>query len=151
MFRTRGSSIKAPGPARWPGSRKEIRSSSTSSACARPLCRVSEDGKCVPPPGSSRNSMLFRMFRTICSILLCPTSRCICCLILERATCGLEAKKVQYSSARFHAAISRIDSPSVDISPNIPTVGAFNSYSLSLSWNGVAPGTLVSNFFARAS
>ena len=80
---------------------------------------------------------------------LCPTSRCICCLILERATCGLEAKKVQYSSARFHAAISRIDSPSFDISPNIPTVGAFNSYSLSLSWNGVAPGTLVSNFFAR--
>ena len=52
-----------------------------------------------------------------------------------------------YSSARFHAAISRIDS--FDISPNIPTVGAFNSYSLSLSWNGVAPGTLVSNFFAR--
>ena len=59
--------------------------------------------------------------------------------------------KVQYSSARFHAAISRIDSPSFDISPNIPTVGAFNSYSLSLPWNGVAPGTLVSNLFARAS
>ena len=95
--------------------------------------------------------MLSRMFRTMCSMLLCPTSRCICCLILERATCGLEAKKVQYSSARFHAAISRIDYPSFDISPNIPTVGAFNSYSLSLSWNGVAPGTLVSNFFARAS
>ena len=95
--------------------------------------------------------MLSRMVRKICSILLCPTSRCICCLILERATCGLEAKKVQYSSARFHAAISRIDSPSFDISQNIPTVGAFNSYSLSLSWNGVAPGTLVSNCFARAS
>ena len=43
------------------------------------------------------------------------------------------------------------DSPSFDISPNIPILGAFNSYSLSLSWNGVAPGTLVSNFFARAS
>ena len=39
--------------------------------------------------------------------------------------------KVQYSSARFHAAISRIDSPSFDISPNTPTAGAFNSYSLS--------------------
>ena len=25
-----------------------------------------------------------------------PASRCICFLILERATCGLEAKKVQY-------------------------------------------------------
>ena len=36
-------------------------------------------------------------------------------MILERATCGLEAKKVQYSSARFHAGISRIDSPSFDI------------------------------------
>ena len=58
----------------------------------------------------------------MCSMLLCPTSRCICCLILERATCGLEAKKVQYSSARFHAAISRIDSPSFEISPNIPTL-----------------------------
>ena len=39
----------------WPGSRKEIRPSSTSSTCARPLCRVSEDGWCVPPPGSSKN------------------------------------------------------------------------------------------------
>ena len=87
--------------------------------------------------------MLSRMFRTIWSMLQCPTSRCICCLILERATLGLESKNVQYSSARFHAAISRIDSPSFDISPNIPTVGAITTYSLSLSWNGVAPGTLV--------
>ena len=49
--------------------------------------------------------MLSRMFRTIWSMLQCPTLRCICCLILERATFGLESKNVQYSSARFHAAI----------------------------------------------
>ena len=41
--------------------------------------------------------------------------------------------------------------PSFDISPNILTVGAFKSYSSSLSWNGVTPGILVLNFFARAS
>ena len=34
VFRTRGSSIEA---AQWPASRKEIRSSSTSFTCARPL------------------------------------------------------------------------------------------------------------------
>ena len=84
---------RPPGPARWPGSRKEIRSSSASSTCVRPPRRASENGWCVPPPGSSKNSMLSRMFRTMCSMLLCPTSRCICCLILERATCGLEAKE----------------------------------------------------------
>ena len=64
--------------------------------------------------------MLSLMFRTIWSMLLCPTSRCICCLILERATCGLEAKKVQYSSARFHAASSRICSGG---NANIPPKG----------------------------
>ena len=63
----------------------------------------------------------------------------------------LESKEGAVPSARFHAAISRIGSPSFEISPNIPTVCAINSYSLSLLWNGVAPGTLVSNFFARAS
>ena len=63
----------------------------------------------------------------------------------------LESKEGAVPSARFHAAISRIGSPFFEISPNIPTVCAINSYSLSLLWNGVAPGTLVSNFFARAS
>ena len=58
----------------------------------------------------------------------------LCGEILERATCGLEATKVRYSSARFHAASPRIGSPSFDISPNIPTVGAFKSYSLRLEF-----------------
>ena len=38
--------------------------------------------------------MLPLMFRTIWRMLLWLTLRCICCLILERATCDLEAKKV---------------------------------------------------------
>ena len=33
--------------------------------------------------------MLSLMFRTIWSMLLCPTSRCICCLILESNFFGL--------------------------------------------------------------
>ena len=45
----------------------------------------------------------------------------------------LESKEGAVPSARFHAAISRIGSPFFEISPNIPTVCAINSYSLSFA------------------
>ena len=93
--------------------------------CVRPPRRASENGWCVPPPESSKNSMLSRMFRTMWSMLLCPTSLCICCLILERATCGLKAKKVQYrqrvSTPRFRGSAPRFSKYPQTSRPSVPS------------------------------